>query len=270
MKNNNLFILLFLFFSTGVIAQKRDIPKVGEVEIKENADSAANSLLSQTPFTSVEQEPEFPGGSQSFSRYLSAILRYPASAAKAHIQGKVFIEMVIERDGSITNLKVVRSVSPDLDAEAVRVISQSPRWKPGIQNGHPVRVRYTIPINFSLGDPPQRASADTLSPSQIFTSVEHAPEFPGGREAMATYLKKNVIYPEADKEDNIRGQVIVTFCVERDGSRTDIRILRSLSRRMDAETLRVLNLMPLWKPGIQNGRPVRVQYSIGVPFSIDN
>ena|SRR5579872_3352286 len=101
-------------------------------------------------YTVVEQEPVFPGGFQSFYKFLAKNVHYPASAVQNHIQGKVFVTFVVETDGSLTDMKVVKSVSPDIDAEAIRVLKSSPKWKPGMQNGKPVRIQFAVPIDFSL------------------------------------------------------------------------------------------------------------------------
>jgi protein TonB len=101
-------------------------------------------------YTSVDQSPEFPGGIAAFQRYLAVNIRYPAKAFEEKKQGKVFVQFTIGRDGAINDVKVVRSVSPEIDEEALRVVKNSPKWRPGKLNGIPVKVYYTIPINFSL------------------------------------------------------------------------------------------------------------------------
>jgi protein TonB len=106
------------------------------------------------------------------------------------------------------------------------------------------------------------------NPNQIFTAVEQAPTFPGGDGAFGKYLGKNIRYPAIARENNVQGRVVLTFVVERDGSLTDIKVLRSLGSGTDEEAVRVLKASPKWKPGIQNGRPVRVQYSIPVNFTL--
>jgi protein TonB len=106
------------------------------------------------------------------------------------------------------------------------------------------------------------------NPNQIFTAVEQAPNFPGGDGAFGKYLQKNMRYPAIARENNVQGRVVLTFVVERDGSLTDIKVLRSLGSGTDEEAVRVLKASPKWKPGIQNGRPVRVQYSIPVNFTL--
>ncbi|MDB5129142.1 energy transducer TonB [Mucilaginibacter sp.] len=106
------------------------------------------------------------------------------------------------------------------------------------------------------------------NPNQIFTAVEQAPGFPGGDAKFGAYLQKNIRYPAIARENNVQGRVVLTFVVERDGSLTDIKVLRSLGSGTDEEAVRVLKASPRWKPGIQNGRPVRVQYSIPVNFTL--
>lgn len=101
-----------------------------------------------TPFVVVEDMPTFPGG--NVQKWISKNVKYPPLAAENGIQGKVYIQFVIEKDGSITDVKVVRGVDSSLDKEAVRVIQAMPKWKPGKQRGKPVRVSYTLPINFQL------------------------------------------------------------------------------------------------------------------------
>jgi len=98
----------------------------------------------------VEQMPSFPGGDAALTQYLSSNVKYPAVAVENGIQGRVVCKFVVERDGSITDVRVVKSVDPSLDKEAVRVIRAMPRWFPGRQNGAAVRVNYTVPVRFSL------------------------------------------------------------------------------------------------------------------------
>ena len=118
---------------------------VGNSDVKQVTEEDPNKI-----FTSVEQNPEFPGGDAAFGKYLGNKIRYPAVAKENNVQGKVFLNFTVERDGSLTDIKVVRGIGSGCDDEAVRVLKSSPRWKPGIQNGRAVRVSYTIPISFTL------------------------------------------------------------------------------------------------------------------------
>ena len=103
-------------------------------------------------FTAVEQQAEFPGGLGALGKYLQKNLKYPAAAQRANVSGKVYVQFVVNTDGSIQNVDVIKSVGFGCDEEAVRVIKSVPRWTPGKQSGRPVRSRFTIPINFQLSE----------------------------------------------------------------------------------------------------------------------
>ena len=103
-------------------------------------------------FTVVEQMPEYPGGMKALMSYLAENIQYPAECQKAGIQGRVIVQFVVKADGSLDNFEIKRSVNPLLDAEALRVIKTTPKWKPGTQHGKPVDVKFTIPVTFSLPD----------------------------------------------------------------------------------------------------------------------
>lgn len=101
-------------------------------------------------FDVVEQMPSFPGGSSALMQYLSSNIKYPVVAQENGVQGRVVVSFVVERDGSITDVQVARSVDPSLDREAQRVVRNMPRWIPGKQNGQAVRVKYNVPVAFRL------------------------------------------------------------------------------------------------------------------------
>ena len=98
----------------------------------------------------VEQKPSFPGGDGEMMKWLSNNIQYPPAAAEEGVSGKVTVEFIIEKDGSVSNVKVVRGKHPALDAEAVRVVKKMPKWTPGRNNGAPVRVTYMLPVSFRL------------------------------------------------------------------------------------------------------------------------
>lgn len=101
-------------------------------------------------FAAVESKPEFPGGDSELMKYIAENTQYPEIAKNNGVSGRVFVQFVIDRDGAVTNVKVIRSVDPALDEEAVRVIKAMPNWKPGYQRGKTVSVIYRVPINFRL------------------------------------------------------------------------------------------------------------------------
>ncbi len=101
-------------------------------------------------FTSLEKQPDFPGGMDKFYKYLSKAIIYPSMAVENGVQGKVFLQFVVEKNGSLTDIEVQRGPGSGLNEEAIRVLKASPRWNPGIQNGVHMRVRYNIAVNFNL------------------------------------------------------------------------------------------------------------------------
>ena len=115
--------------------------------------SAQKTVVSQKNddvFDIVEQMPEYPGGMQALMEFLKENIKYPEDAQKQKVEGRVLVKFVVETDGSITNLEVVKHAFPSLDAEAVRVLSAMPKWTPGKQKGQVVRVKFVVPINFNL------------------------------------------------------------------------------------------------------------------------
>jgi protein TonB len=107
-------------------------------------------LVSEEIFVIVESMPEYPGGINALYQYISDEIRYPTIAKEIGIQGKVFVTFVIETDGSVSSVEVLRGIGGGCDEEAIRVVKSLPKWKPGKQRGVPVRVRYNLPVKFTL------------------------------------------------------------------------------------------------------------------------
>ena len=119
-------------------------------DLFENKGTAATEDNSVKNIATVEIMPQFPGGEAAWSKFLQKNLHYPAQAIDAGISGKVFISFVVEKDGHLSNITVVRGMGYGLEEEAMRVLKLVPPWKPGIQNGQPVRVMYNMPFNFQI------------------------------------------------------------------------------------------------------------------------
>ena len=138
---------IIVFFAARAQQPPPKNPKDPDVDMPKT-DTPMHNMV----FYKVEHEPEFPGGIEKLYRYLGKNLRYPAAAKENNVQGKVFVTFIVEKDGSLTDLKISKSLSPETDAEAIRLMQACPKWNPGIQNGRPVRVAYTIPVAFTLAD----------------------------------------------------------------------------------------------------------------------
>ena len=205
----------------------------------------------------VEQMPEFPGGQKALLKFLQNNVRYPTVAYTNKIQGKTVVSFVVEPDGSVDNVEVAKGVAKILDDEAIRVVSMSPKWKPGKIGGKPVRVKYNLPITFKLDDE-----------ESVHEHVEQMPEFPGGQKALLKFLQNNVRYPTFASANKIQGRTIVSFVVEPDGSVDNVEVAKSSSSVLDEEAVRVVKKFPKWKPGMIDGKPVRVKYCVPVNFKL--
>ena len=237
----------------------------------------------------VVQCPDSTGGGMPALReYLSKNIKYPEAAMKKGIQGRGIVQFVVEKDGSITNVKILRGVDPELDKEAVRVVSAMPKWKPGTQRGEAVRVRFTVPVMFRLTEdkiPVKYAPIEnkinelvvvgyapegTTVPEEgtIFEVVEQMPEYPGGMPAMMEFISKNIKYPAAAQQAKIQGRVTIQFIVNTEGNIINPRVLRSADPLLDAEAIRLTTIMPKWKPGMQRGQAVNVKYTVPIMFRL--
>jgi len=127
-----------------------DQDEVIEEYVYEAPEIEEEEIVEEEVFLSVEENPEFPGGTAKLLEYVQKNLKYPMMARESDIQGRVFVGFVVEKDGSISNVKVLRGIGGGCDEEAVRVVQSLPKFKPGKQRGNPVRVQYTLPIVFKL------------------------------------------------------------------------------------------------------------------------
>ena len=247
------------------------------VEKVMDASEATNTVPQDKPkedqiFQICEVPPQFPGGVVEWMKFLSANMKYPAEAKEKKQEGRVIVQFIVEKDGSITNAKVVRGVSPLLDQEALRVVGIMPKWNPATQRGQAVRVQYTLPVMFSLNgkiDEMQQHQVN-MKPNEkgIYNIVEEPASFPGGMANCLKFLSENVKYPEDCKKEGIQGRVIAQFIIDKDGSIKDVKIVRGVHPSLDKEAIRVIEAMPKWTPGKVKGEPVKSQFTLPIAFKI--
>jgi TonB family protein len=214
----------------------------------------------------AEQMPEFPG---NLNEYILKNMIYPKYAREQSVEGKVIAQFIIDKEGRISQAEIIRKVGFGLDEEALRIINNMPNWKPAKQNGKPVALRYNLPIIFKLTETTKTpvATHEPPAPKQddIITFAEQMPEFNGD---LQKYLAKNINYPTSARELGLSGKVIASFVVEKDGSVSNVEILRAAGKDFDAEAIRVIKSMPNWKPGKQNGKPVRIRFTLPITFAL--
>lgn len=247
-------------------------------------------------FEVVEVMPEFPGGMSALMQYMAKSIKYPAEAQAQKEEGRVIASFIVRKDGSLSDIKIVRSVAPSLDKEALRVLSAMPKWKPGQQRGEAVNVRFTVPVVFKLNKPeapkaeeiknsdleevvvvgygnknnsnPEAVGIKTGDTESVFKVVETMPKFPGGIAGLMKYLARSIKYPVIAQENKEQGRVILKMIVGKDGSISNIEVLRSISASLDAEAIRVVSNMPKWEPGLQRGQAVAVEYTLPITFKL--
>ena len=235
-----------------------------------NAQSGKDTLIEQGEmFIEGLIMPEFSGG--SVNKYIADNLRYPAAAKEKGIEGKVYVQFIVDTTGKVIYPKIIRGVSPELDAEALRLIREMPEWKPATNFGKPVTMSYTLPIYFPLKSDDSAGNAqagkDTLIvQGETFYVVEDMPKFPGGN--IQQYVADNLRYPAAAKEKGIEGKVYVRFVIDTTGKTIAPEIVRGVSPELDAEALRLVREMPAWQPGMQGGKPVRVSFTLPINFRL--
>lgn len=230
-------------------------PSKGEVV---SAEEKSKLTKNGEVFTVVEQNPEFPGGMSELGRYLGRAIKYPASAQRANVQGKVFVQFVVGKDGDIRDPRIVKGIGFGCDEEALRVTLNMPKWNPGKQNGKAVAVQYNLPIAFVL-----EKKAATLS------NGDKNPEFPGGTPALSQYFSTNLKYPTAAARANVEGIVLVSFTVTKEGAIKDIVIDKGIGFGADAEAIRLISKMPRWNPALKDGQPVDAKCSVPVSFVLE-
>ena len=258
-------------------------------------------------FKIVEQMPSFPGcadlakeevndcSDKKLVEYIYKNLKYPEEARAEKTEGMVVLQFIVERDGSISNIKKVRDIGAGCGDEAVRVIKAMnnlpQKWTPGKQRGRPVRVFYTLPVKYKLeatskskknGPGPNMPAQD----EEVFKVVEQMPRFPGcaelpkeeGKECsnknLVEYLYKNIKYPENARAEKVEGTVVLQFIVEKDGGLSNVKILRDIGAGCADEAVRVIqsmnNMPEKWTPGKQRGKAVRVMYVMPVKYKLES
>jgi len=250
-----------------------------EVSLPANNDSIYNI---------VEENAQFPGGDMAMYKWIGYHLKYPEECRAKSIQGRVIVQFVVNKDGSISDIKVLKSPHSLLSKEAIRVVNAMPFWKPAKVKGEVVRSSFRLPINFKLAG---TQKTDTITGQEkglkpemivmakptgkpieedngIFDHPETNAEFPGGAEAMYKWIADNLKYPEECKAKGIQGRVHLTFVIEKDGSVTNVKALRSPDDRLSQEAIRVVSAMPKWKPATQMDKPVRCNYRLPIMFRL--
>ena len=240
----------------------------------------AQNVNDPVPFPLLDVKPTFNGGGiEEFSKWINARLIYPEEAKKQNIQGRVIVHFIVEPDGNVSNVMLLKKAHPLLDKEAVRLVSSAPCWTPGYMDGKAVRVAFRMPLIFMIAgtqaDPSSGTGATSETPSQDEQGTipvqlaDTKPSFQGGNSnQFSIWVNSHLIYPDKAKEEGIQGRVILEFTVETDGRVTNVKAINDAHPLLSAEAIRVVSMSPDWIPGMKNGRPVSVLYTFPVEFCL--
>jgi TonB family protein len=180
-------------------------------------------------FFIVENMPEFPCGEVGLNKYLEENIVYPEEAKNKGLEGKVFIYFIVSKTGDVENIKVAKGIDPLLDNEAIRVVQNMPKWKPGSQRGKPVEVSFSLPIAFP--------------PTNNFQTLETKPEYPGGAYALEKYISKQLAKrPKITKKKTGKYR----FIINKQGYAEKVSVVRSINSAMDDMVVSALQNMSQW------------------------
>ena len=201
---------------------------------------------------SVTTKAEFPGGQGEYYRYLNNNFEYPFHAAIQGEKGLGIYDFVINKEGSITDVKVVKSVGASIDKTVIQLIKKMPKWKPATLNGSPVSVMTTLKWNFGS----KRTRDNKAYDLPAF--------FPGDPLAFERYLKE---HEERTQGVGMSGLVKVSFIVDEKGDITKPRIIKGLNHRAESIALSLVKSMPRWEPAMKDRKPVPCERVVSIYFS---
>jgi TonB family protein len=222
------------------------LPFTGFSQNTTPSDSSATVILD---ISQLDKIPTFKGGMDAMAKYIANSVQVTGP----HPGGVVPVAFIVDTDGSVTNVKLLKRLHPLLDSVSVLAVkNMSGHWEAGIQNGKPVPVQFTLPIRFAESAGGRKNYSGSM------------PEFKGGRNAFEFFMNRNAKYPHGAKK---HGTVYVSFIINENGSLSDYKLKNSLEPILDEEALRLAKLTEgKWKPTEKEGKKVKVQYTMPVVF----
>jgi TonB family protein len=246
---------------------------------------AQNTKSANEPFMYVEQMPQFKGGDSEMMQFLGSNIKYPDAAKSNGVEGLVVASFVVETNGSVSDVKIIKSLGHGTDEETMRVVKlMSGQWTPGTQKGQTVRVRYTLPVKFALTGSDRAATASVAN---------RMPQFKGGTEAMQQAMQTHLALPAEAKKENLNARVMVKFYVDKTGQVSNVRLDGTKLKKtvgpgseldyMDASTFQLQNKAVLaklsesamaavkatsgqWEPALKDGQPTSSEVVLPVQF----
>lgn len=253
------FVFITIFTCLGVEAQTTD---------------SVTNKFNKIPFTPFDVFAKFSGG--NFEAYIEKNIKYPAVPI-SNVNSEIVIAFSVDTGGNVINIQLLKNILPAIDNEVINAFKTSPKWTPAKLKGSNVKVNIGMRLQIVADSATKTLRATKYSfPGQnitsdsntVFAAVEVPPSYINGPAEFAKYLDKNVNYPDSALRNKVEGRVILSFVVEKDGSLSGIKPLRSPSPDLSNECIRVMQVYK-FVPGSQNGKPVRVQYVTAIYFNLN-
>lgn len=272
MNRTFLFIAAFLPFAETAVAHPAFLP---DSLVVTQPDTTASD---RTVYLRVDEPPRFQGGDVlAFRDWVLRHLHLDGEMFREGVQARLVVSFVVGKDGGVEDVEVIRSTDERFSGEVLRVMSAAPLWTPGRLDGKAVRTKLSVPVNIRLEIP---TAADSLAAGlrehvpqeggQALTVADRMPQFQGGDlKRFRSWVIENLKYPEEALKAGLEEQILVSFVIEKDGSLSNIVVQKGLNSIIVREVVKVLSASPLWEPGWQNGKPVRVRYSMPFNFMMD-
>ncbi|MDE7345898.1 MAG: energy transducer TonB [Muribaculaceae bacterium] len=248
-----------------------------EQVLADSTEIAKDNNVSKVP----EIPATFPGGIKALYKYLNKEVKYPRKAKENNVEGRVLVKFVINEEGCVTKPSVIQSVSPELDAEALRVVKSFPKWNAAWDDGKRVPYYYVLPIQFRIPRPIIEIPDSLVEPELLFANlteitkdnnVSKVPEIPatfsGGMKGLNKYIGKEARYPRKAAKNKVEGLVLVKFVINEKGYVTKPSVIQGVSPELDAEALRVVKSLPRWNAAWDDGKRVPYYYILPIQFRI--
>ncbi len=258
-------------------------------EYTSNEPEMGMNIIPILRYLNVDEMPDFTSSEHRIKRDIATHVRYPKEAKKEKIEGSVLVQFVVDEKGEIGNISIIKSTNPIFNEEAIRAVKTLPgKFKPGKNQGKPVKILYAIPIIFYYDIPHTSIfTYNNINPTDschivLFNQETYAwdtiwvkyyefelPEYPGGESGLLQYIATHTKYPKQARKLKISGKVFVDFMVNDKGDVENVRIAEGVHPLLDAEAIRVVESIPKkFKPGRYQGTPVKVPFTLPINFRL--
>ncbi len=231
---------------------------------------ALKGLSNEAIFTKVDEQPAFEGGMPAFYEYINNNLQFPKDSKLAEVKGRVYVQFIITKDGSIEEPIIIKGLEETFDKAALELVKNSPKWIPGSQKGVPVNVKMVLPISFGTSPAPNPVTLEIeYLEGNSLEKVDKMPEYKGGIPTFYTYVLANLKYPQQARREGVEGKVMVQFVVSKNGTVKDAIILKGIGASCDNAALDIINNSKGWTAGEYQNKPVDVQMVLPITFKLD-